>query len=119
MAPFSRVTSSIATQTVQVAMGGWPVLAVLVPRHFHPIARRFAKHLRAPEDHVGPDDALHQVQHVGVAGEIQEGPVAAHAFVRILAQVRADQLFRPDIGLSLINCSKPSRNPANFAGGSL
>src|SRR5260221_2393521 len=76
-----------------------PIVTVLVPRHLHAVAPRLAEDLAAPEDDVGPDQLLDEVEDGGLTREGEEVAAAAHALAVAALDMHADQTLRPHRGV--------------------
>src|SRR5260370_15394427 len=70
-------------------------MPVLVPRPRHTVAALLAEDLTAPEDDVGTDQLLYQIEDAGLAREGKEVAAAAHALAVAALDMRADQTLGP------------------------
>src|SRR6185437_3996989 len=75
------------------------VMPVLMPGNFHPVAARLAEDLAAPEDDVGADELLDEVENAGIAGEREEIAAAAYPLAVLALDMDADQALGPHGGI--------------------
>ena len=58
----------------------WPIMSVLMPRHFHPVAGWLAECLTAPEHDIGTNDLLDQIDDLVIPSDVQKRRVAGNSF---------------------------------------
>src|SRR5438552_8134340 len=72
-----------------------PIMTVLMPRHLHAVTARLAEDLAAPEDNVGADQLLDEVEDGGLVRKGEEVVAATHALAVPSLDMGADQPFGP------------------------